>query len=383
MAKRDYYEVLGVGRGAGEQELKKAYRRMAQKYHPDRNPGNAAAEARFKEAKEAYEVLGDPQKRGMYDRFGHDGVAAACAGGGFGEQGFSAAANGDFGDIFGDMFSNIFGGGGTRRQSGVRRGADLGYTLELQLEDAATGCSQTIKIPARVKCGVCQGGGAKKGSTPKPCDTCRGMGQVRMQQGPFAVQQTCPACRGRGAVITDPCPACRGSGKVTQNKTLSVKIPAGVDSGDRIRLSGEGEVGEQGGPAGDLYVEISVRAHPIFTRDGGDLYCEVPIGFVTAALGGEMEVPTLGGKVSLKIPAETQSGKLFRVRGKGVRPVRGGGVGDLLCRIHVETPVKLTARQQALLREFEASLGSDSRGHSPKTHSWVAKAKDFFESLGH
>ena len=370
MPKRDYYETLGVGRGVGEHDLKKAYRRMAQKYHPDRNPGDAQAEARFKEVAQAYEVLGNPDKRAAYDRFGHAGVS----GGGPGSPG----GHGDFGDVFDDVFSNIFGGG---RRGGAYRGSDLRYGIELSLEEAAAGGAKAITIPAHVKCGVCGGSGAKKGSSPQTCGTCGGHGEVRMQQGFFSVQQTCPTCRGRGKTITDPCPPCRGSGRVSQNKTLSVKIPPGVDSGDRIRLSGEGEAGAQGGGPGDLYVEISVRPHAIFTRKGGDLYCEVPIGFTTAALGGEMEVPTLNGKVNLKVPAETQSGRLFRVRGKGVRPARGGGQGDLLCRIHVETPVKLTAKQKDLLKTFAAALSEDSRGHSPQTHSWLDKAKRFFEDL--
>jgi len=374
MSKRDYYEVLGVDRGADAATLKKAYRRMAQKYHPDRNPDDDESEHKFKEAKEAYEVLNDPQKRSAYDQFGHAGVDSSMGGG------HGGAGPGGFGDIFGDVFSDIF-GGGRGRQGGVYRGADLRYSMELSLEDAVAGKTVNIKIPARVKCGVCNGSGAKKGTSPKTCTTCHGHGQVRMQQGFFSVQQTCPACHGQGTIISDPCTSCHGSGKVQHTKTLSVKVPPGVDTGDRIRLAGEGEAGEQGGPPGDLYVEIGVKQHPIFTRQDSDLYCEVPISFVTAALGGELEVPTLGGKVSLKIPAETQTGKMFRMRGKGVKPVRGGSTGDLLCRVVVETPVKLTGRQKELLRELEGTLDEGGKGHSPQAHSWLDGVKEFFESL--
>lgn len=374
MSKRDYYEVLGVDRGADAAALKKAYRRMAQKHHPDRNPDDAESEHKFKEAKEAYEVLNNPQKRSAFDQFGHAGVDPSMGGGPGGP------GPGGFGDIFGDVFGDIF-GGGRGRQGGVYRGADLRYSMELNLEEAAAGKTINIKIPARVKCGVCNGSGAKKGSSPKTCNTCNGHGQVRMQQGFFSVQQTCPACHGQGTIITDPCSSCRGSGKVQQTKTLSVKVPPGVDTGDRIRLAGEGETGEKGGPAGDLYVEVSVRQHSIFTRQDSNLHCEVPISFVSAALGGTLEVPTLSGKVSLKIPAETQTGKIFRMRGKGVKPVRGGPVGDLLCRIVVETPVKLTGKQKELLREFEETLDKGGKGHSPQAHSWLDGVKDFFESL--
>jgi len=374
MSKKDYYEVLGVDRGINDRDLKKAYRRMAQKYHPDRNPDDAEAEAKFKEAKEAYEVLSDPQKRGAYDQFGHAGVDPSMGGGG-------GHGPGGFGDIFSDVFSDIFGGGRGGRQGGAYRGADLRYAMELTLEDAVAGTTTNIKIPTQVKCGVCNGSGAKKGTTPKTCETCHGHGQVRMQQGFFSVQQTCPACHGQGKVITDPCGSCHGSGKVSQTKTLSVKVPAGVDNGDRIRLAGEGEAGEQGGPPGDLYVEISVKRHPIFTREDNHLYCEVPISFATVALGGELEVPTLSGKVSLKIPPETQSGKKFRIKGKGVKPVRGGPIGDLYCRVVVETPVKLTSKQKDLLREFDESVHEGGKGHSPQAHSWLDGVKEFFESL--
>jgi molecular chaperone DnaJ len=374
MSKRDYYEVLGVNRGVDDRELKKAYRRMAQKYHPDRNPNDSESEARFKEAKEAYEVLSNPQKRQAYDQFGHAGVDSSMGGG------YGGASPGGFGDIFGDVFSDIF-GGGRARHGGVYRGADLRYSMELSLEEAVAGTTKTIQVPTKVKCGVCNGSGAKKGTSPKTCTTCHGHGQVRMQQGFFSVQQTCPTCHGKGTVISDPCGSCHGTGKVSQTKSLSVKVPPGVDTGDRIRLSGEGEAGEQGGPPGDLYVEISVLKHPIFAREDNNLFCEVPISFATAVLGGELEVPTLSGKVSLKVPEETQSGKTFRLKGKGVKPVRGGPVGDLFCRVAVETPVKLTGKQKELLREFEESLYAGGKSHSPQAHSWLDGVKDFFESL--
>lgn len=371
MSKRDYYEVLGVSRNVSEADLKKAYRRLAMKYHPDRNPGDEQAEARFKEAKEAYEVLADARKRAAYDQFGHAGVDGAGVGGGPGAAGFR--------DIFDEMFGDIFGGGrgGTR----VYRGADLRYDLELSLEEAVFGTSSTIRVPATETCGACSGSGARKGSSPTTCSTCHGSGQVRIQQGFFSIQQTCPHCRGAGHIITDPCPECRGRGRATREKTLSVKVPAGVDNGDRIRLAGEGEPGENGGPPGDLYVQIVVRPHPIFTREENHLYSEVPISFVTAALGGELEVPTLDGRVALKVPPETQTGRLFRMRGKGVRSVRGGPVGDLICRVVVETPVNLTAHQKDLLREFEASLEGKDTEHAPKASSWLDGVKKFFEDM--
>ena len=317
--KEDFYKLLDVERNASDAEIKKSYRSMAMKYHPDRNADNPeAAEAKFKQIKEAYEVLSDPKKRSAYDQFGHAGVDPSMGGrpGGFGgAEGFS--------DIFGDVFGDIFGGGG-RQRSNVQRGSDLRYNLELSLEEAVAGTETKIRIPVLVSCGECNGSGAKKGSSPVICSTCHGHGQVRMQQGFFSVQQTCPTCRGTGKQIKDPCGDCHGQGRVQETKTLSAKIPAGVDTGDRIRLAGEGEAGERGGPAGDLYIEIRVKEHAIFTRDGANLYCEVPISFVTACLGDEIEVPTLNGKVKLTIPAETQTGKSFRLRGKGVKPVRGG-----------------------------------------------------------
>jgi len=373
MAKKDYYEVLGVSRNASEAELKKAYRRAAQKYHPDRNPDNAAAEQSFKEAKEAYEVLSNAQKRAAYDQFGHAGVDPSMGGGagaGFGGGGAS------FSDIFGDVFGDIFGGGRGGGQR-VYRGADLRYNLELSLEDAVRGTTVKIRVPTFTTCKTCDGSGARKGTRPSTCTTCGGHGQVRMQQGFFSVQQTCPRCNGTGTIISDPCDDCHGQGRVKEQKTLSVKVPAGVDTGDRIRLANEGEAGENGGPPGDLYVQIQVKDHPIFKRDDANLYSEVPIGFVTAALGGELEVPTLDGRVVLKVPPETQTGKLFRIRAKGVQPVRGGPVGDLLCRVVVETPVKLNSQQKDLLRQFDDSLKGNGK-HSPQHHSWLDSVKKFF-----
>src|SRR5574343_1968656 len=337
MAKEDFYKLLEVDRNASEAEIKKSYRRMAMKFHPDRNKDNPEeAEKKFKLIKEAYEILSDPKKRSAYDQFGHAGVDPSMGGG---RGGFGGAES--FSDVFGDVFGDIFGGvgGGRQQRSNVQRGADLRYNLELTLEEAVGGTEAVVKVPVLVACGECNGSGAKKGSSPVTCNTCHGHGQVRMQQGFFSVQQTCPTCRGTGKQIKDPCPKCYGQGRVQDTKTLSAKIPAGVDTGDRIRLAGEGEAGLNGGPSGDLYVQVQVKDHAIFTRDGANLYCEVPISFPTACLGGELEVPTLDGKVKLKIPAETQTGKLFRLRGKGVKPVRGGSVGDLLCRVQIETPV--------------------------------------------
>ncbi len=376
MSKRDYYEVLGVERGASEADLKKAYRRLAMKHHPDRNPGDKESEDKFKEANEAYEVLSDSSKRAAYDQYGHAGVDPSMGGGG---AGFGGA---NFSDIFGDVFSDFFGGGGGRSGSrgGAQRGSDLRYTLELNLEEAVRGTTVSIRVPTLVNCKPCDGSGAKKGSAPVTCPTCGGIGQVRMQQGFFSVQQTCPRCHGQGKIISDPCDSCRGEGRVEEYKTLSVKVPAGVDTGDRIRLSGEGEAGTHGGPTGDLYVVINVREHDIFQRDGKHLYCEVPISFTEAALGGELEVPTLDGRVKLKIPEGTQTGKQFRLRGKGVAPVRGGGAGDLMCRVAVETPVNLSRRQRELLEEFRGTLEGDS-SHSPKASGWFEGMKRFFGDL--
>jgi len=372
MAKRDYYEILGVAKGVSEADLKKAYRRVAMKYHPDRNPDDKDAEEKFKEASEAYEVLSDENKRAAYDQYGHAGLEGAGGmGGGFSGGGFS--------DIFGDVFGDIFGGGGGRR-GGPARGSDLRYTLELSLEDAVKGTSVKIKVPTLVSCKTCDGSGAKSGTKPATCTTCGGHGQVRMQQGFFSVQQTCPTCRGKGKIITDPCKDCHGHGRVEETKTLNVKVPPGVDNGDRIRLAGEGEAGAEGGPSGDLYVQISVKEHEFFQRDGKNLYCEVPIGLVEACLGGEIEVPTLDGRVKLKIPEETQTGKLFRLRGKGVAPVRGGAAGDLLCRVIVETPVNLTSKQKDLLRQLQEDMTGSST-HSPKQSSWFEGMKNFFGDM--
>ncbi len=367
MAKRDYYEILGVDKNISEKDLKKAYRRVAMKFHPDRNPDDKEAEEKFKEASEAYEILSDSQKRAAYDQYGHDGVNPQMGGG--------AGGFGNFSDIFGDVFGDIFGGaggGGSRQQ----RGSDLQYTLQVTLEQAVKGTTAKIKVPTLVGCKTCSGSGAKSGSKPVACTTCGGVGQVRMQQGFFSVQQTCPSCRGQGTTIKDPCGTCRGQGRVEETKTLSVKVPAGVDSGDRIRLSGEGEAAPQGGVTGDLYVQIAVKEHDIFERDGANLYCEVPINFADAVLGGEIEVPTLDGRVKLKVPAETQTGKMFRLRGKGVTPVRGNAKGDLMCKIVIETPVNLSGKQKDILRDFQTSL--EGKKHSPRQNTWFEGMKDFF-----
>lgn len=370
MAKRDYYEILGVSRNATEDELKKAYRKLAMKYHPDRNPGDHAAEEKFKEAKEAYEVLADQRKRAAYDQYGHAGVDQSA---GFGGGGFNFSdVFGDIGDLFGDIFGGRAGGG---RRSQAQRGADLRYNLELSLEQAVHGATVEIRIPTLAGCEECHGSGARKGTKPVTCTTCDGAGQVRIQQGFFTIQQTCPTCHGEGRMNADPCPKCRGQGRVQHSKTLSVKVPAGVDNGDRIRLSGEGEAGMHGAPAGDLYVQVALKQHSIFTREGSHLYCEVPVSFTTAVLGGDIEVPTLTGQVKLHIPAETQSGKVLRLRGKGIPGLRGGGAGDLFCRVMVETPVNLSRKQKELLQEFETSLGND---HTPKSRSWLASVKEFF-----
>lgn len=371
MSKRDYYEILGVEKSISGKDLKKAYRRVAMKFHPDRNPDDKDAEEKFKEASEAYEVLSDSQKRAAYDQYGHDGVNPQMGGGGGG--GFN-----NFSDVFGDVFGDIFGGagGGGRGRGGPQRGSDLQYTLRVDLEQAVKGTTAKIRVPTLVSCKPCKGSGAKSGSKPIQCSTCGGVGQVRMQQGFFSVQQACPNCRGQGSVIKDPCNSCHGQGRIEESKTLSVKVPEGVDTGDRIRLSGEGEAGPAGGPAGDLYVQISVNDHDIFERDGANLYCEVPVDFVDAVLGGDIEVPTLDGRVKLKVPGETQTGKLFRLRGKGVTPVRGGAKGDLMCRVVIETPVNLNKKQKEILSEFKAATKGGK--HSPRQSSWFEGMKDFF-----
>ena len=367
MSKRDYYEVLGINRDASVEEIKKAYRKLAMKFHPDRNPDNPKSEEHFKEAKEAYEILSDTSKRTAYDHNGHAGVDSGTAAAG-GAHGFADS----FGDIFGDIF------GGRAGQSNVYRGADLRYNLEVSLEQAARGTETKIRIPTMESCETCHGSGAKPGTTPITCPTCNGHGQVRMQQGFFSIQQTCPKCHGNGKYVASPCGTCHGSGRVKQHKTLSVKIPAGVDEGDRIRLSGEGEAGVNGGPPGDLYVVMHLLPHSVFQRDHNDLHCEMPISFTTAALGGEIEIPTLDGHAKIKIPAETQSGKIFRLRGKGIKGVRSHAPGDLLCHMIVETPVKLTARQKELLQEMEALNQEDSSRHSPRAKSWMDKVREFF-----
>ena len=372
MAKRDYYDVLGVNRDADEDALKKSYRKLAMKHHPDRNLDDKGAEDRFKEAKEAYEVLSDGQKRAAYDRFGHAGVDQQ--GGGQGGAGFS-----NFSDAFGDIFGDIFGGGGARGgRSNVYRGADLRYNLEITLEQAAHGTDTKIRIPTTDDCVTCHGSGAKPGTQAKTCTTCNGAGQVRVSQGFFSLQQACPNCQGSGRVIADPCVTCHGAGRIKSNKTLSVKIPAGIDNGDRIRHSGGGEPGVNGGPSGDLYVQISIKEHAVFQRDHDDLHCEMPISFATAALGGEIGIPTLDGAAKIKIPAETQSGKVFRIRGKGIKGLRSQGPGDLMCHVALETPVNLTAKQKELLREFEKETREHGDRHNPRAKSWMDRVKEFF-----
>ncbi|PKG85979.1 molecular chaperone DnaJ [Colwellia sp. 75C3] len=375
MSKRDYYETLGVSQDASEKEVKKAYKKLAMKYHPDRTQGDKVKEETFKEVKEAYEILNDDQKRAAYDQYGHAAFEQGGHGGGGGQGGGFGQ---DFGDIFGDIFG---GGGGGRGRQRQQRGSDLRYNVELSLEDAVKGKSLEIKVPTYVSCDPCDGSGAKPGTSAKTCSTCHGHGQVQMRQGLFAVQQTCPTCSGKGKVISDKCTSCRGQGRVEKTKTLSVKIPAGVDTGDRIRLSGEGEAGEHGAGAGDLYVQVNVRDHEIFVRDENHLYCEVPISFVTAALGGDIEVPTLGGKVKLKVPKETQTGKMFRLRGKGVKSVRSSTTGDLMCKVVIETPVNLSGDQADLLRQLEEKMASSSKKHSPKESGFFDGVKKFFDDL--
>lgn len=371
MAKRDYYEVLGVNRDCSEDDLKKSYRKLAMKWHPDRNPDNPKAEEHFKEAKEAYEVLCDAQKRAAYDQFGHAGVDAHSAGG--------AGAGAGFGDIFSDIFGEIFGGGRGGRST-VFRGADLRYNLEITLEQAAHGFDTRIRIPSMAPCESCKGSGARPGTHSATCPTCRGAGQVRVSQGPFSIAQTCPRCHGSGSVIPSPCTVCAGAGRIKVQKTLSVKIPAGVDEGDRVRLSGEGEPGVNGGPSGDLYVQVHIKPHAVFTRDHDDLHCEMPISITTAALGGEISVPTLDGSAKIRVPAETQTGKVFRLRAKGIKGVRSAAAGELFCHVVVETPVSLTERQRQLLREFETLSSEDSARHHPRAKGWFDKVKEFFES---
>jgi molecular chaperone DnaJ len=371
--KRDYYEVLGVNRDVADEDIKKAYRKLAMKHHPDRNPDSKEAEERFKEAKEAYEVLSEPEKRRAYDAYGHAGVSQQMGG-----MGADAAGFGGFAEAFGDIFSDIFGGGQGRGRSSVYRGADLRYNLEITLEQAARGTETKIRIPTMEPCETCHGSGAKPGTHPKTCETCHGAGTVRLSQGFFSIQQTCPTCHGSGKMVSDPCPTCRGAGRLKKHKTLAVKIPAGVDEGDRIRLSGEGEAGVNGGPPGDLYVVMHLKPHGVFQRDGDDLHCEMPVSFTLAALGGEIEIPTLDGSAKIKVPAETQTGQVFRLRGKGIKGVRASYPGDLLCEVVIETPVRLTDRQKELLRELEDINHKDGSRHNPRARSFMEKVREFF-----
>ena len=374
--KRDFYDILGVARNATDDEIKKADRKLAMKYHPDRNPDSKEAEGKFKEAKEAYEMLSDPQKRAAYDQYGHAGVDPNMGGFGGGGQGF-----GGFSDAFGDIFGDIFGGGGTRGGRGgpqVYRGADLRYSMEITLEEAAHGHETQIRVPSWSNCDSCGGDGAEPGSKVETCTTCHGAGQVRVAQGFFSMQQTCPRCSGSGKYIPKPCKKCHGAGKIKSQKTLEVKIPAGIDDGMRIRSSGNGEPGVNGGPSGDLYVEVHIKEHPVFQREGEDLHCEMPISFIDAALGGEIEVPTLSGKASFDVPEGTQSGRVFRLRSKGIKSLRTALPGDLYIHVQVETPVKLNETQKDLLRKFDESLKSGGSKHSPQQKGWLDRVKDFF-----
>ena len=377
MAKRDFYEILGVAKTASDDDIKKAYRKLAMKYHPDRNQGEAAkaAEEKFKEAKEAYEMLSDPQKRAAYDQYGHAGVDPNMRGGPGGAEGF-----GGFGDAFGDIFGDIFGGqrGGQRGGRQVYRGNDLSYAMEITLEEAAAGKDSQIRIPSGDECDTCHGSGAKPGTSAKTCNTCQGSGAVQMRQGFFSVQQTCPHCHGSGKIIPEPCTSCHGQGKIKKNKTLEIKIPAGIDDGMRIRSAGNGEPGRNGGPAGDLFIEIRVKRHELFERDGDDLHCKVPVSVTTAALGGEIEVPTLAGKAAIDIPEGTQHGKQFRLRGKGIKGVRSSYPGDLYVHVDVETPVKLTEHQRKLLKELDESFKKGGHKHSPNDKGWFDKFTEFF-----
>jgi molecular chaperone DnaJ len=376
MAKRDYYETLGVAKNSSEEDIKKAYRKLAMKFHPDRNQGEGGkkAEEQFKEAKEAYEMLSDPQKRAAYDQFGHAGVEQGMGRGGPGAEGY-----GGFADAFGDIFGDIFGQAGGKRGQQVYRGSDLSYAMEITLEEAANGKDSQIRIPSWNDCETCKGSGAKPGTSPKTCTTCNGSGQVHMRQGFFSIQQTCPQCRGGGKIIPDPCVTCQGAGRIKTNKTLEVKIPAGINEGMRIRSAGNGEPGTNGGPPGDLYIEIRIKQHEIFERDGDDLHCTVPVGIATASLGGSIEVPTLGGKAEIELPEGTQHGKTFRLRGKGVKGVRSSYPGDLYCHVSVETPIKLTEHQRKLLRELDESFKKSGDRHSPNAKSWADRVKGLFK----
>ena len=377
MSKSDYYKTLGIEKNSSEQEIKKAYRKKAMKYHPDRNPDDKNSESKFKEAKEAYEVLSDPQKRNTYDQFGHAGINSQGGMGGGSNSGDS------INDIFGDMFGDIFGGRrGDNQQNQSQRGSDLRYELTLNLEQAVFGDKVNIDIPSLSTCEPCKGSGAKPGTSPTTCQQCDGRGNVRVQQGFFTLQQTCPQCRGAGQTINDPCQSCSGQGRIQKQRTISIKIPAGVDQNDRVRLSNEGEAGIKGGPSGDLFVDINIREHQIFQREGSNLFCEVPTRFSTAVLGGVLKVPTIDGAVNLTIPEETQSGKVFRLRGKGIKSYRDRSIGDLYCTVQIETPVSLNKKQKKLLEEFEHSLNSSSKEHRPNRHDWKASVKSFFDNLG-
>ena len=376
--KRDFYDILGVARNATDEEIKKSYRKLAMKYHPDRNPDSKEAEDKFKEAKEAYEMLSDPQKRAAYDQYGHAGVDPNMGGMG-GGQGF-----GGFSDAFGDIFGDIFGGGaaagarGGRGGPQVYRGADLRYSMEISLEEAAHGHETQIRVPSWSSCESCGGEGAEPGTKVETCGTCHGAGQVRVSQGFFSMQQTCPRCNGSGKHIPKPCKKCHGAGKTKSQKTLEVKIPAGIDDGMRIRSAGNGEPGVNGGPSGDLYVEVHVKEHSVFERDGDDLHCQMPISFIDAALGGEIQVPTLSGKASFDVPEGTQSGKTFRLRSKGIRSLRTSLPGDLYIHVQVETPVKLNQEQKDILKQLDESLKLGGAKHNPQQKGWVDRVKDFF-----
>ncbi len=380
MAKRDYYETIGVSKGASAAEIKKAFRKKAMELHPDRNQDNPNAEAQFKEVNEAYEVLKDEQKKAAYDRFGH----AAFENGGGGAGGFRGGhAHGDFSSAFSDVFDDLFGdfmGGGTRaRGQRASRGSDLRYNLTITLEEAYEGKQATISVPGSVACDTCNGSGAEGGAEPATCPTCSGQGKVRAQQGFFTVERTCPTCGGKGQIIKNPCGACAGAGRLRKDRTLNVNIPAGVETGTRIRLAGEGEAGLRGGPAGDLYIFIEVADHQIFERDGQNLFCRIPVSMTTAALGGEIEAPTLdGGRTRVKVPVGVQSGKQLRLRSKGMPALRGAGSGDLYIELHVETPVNLTSRQKELLAEFE-ELGS--KNNNPESHDFFSKVKSFWDGM--
>ncbi|MBQ0803300.1 MULTISPECIES: molecular chaperone DnaJ [unclassified Sulfitobacter] len=383
MAKRDYYEILGVAKGASADEIKKGYRTKAKELHPDRNADNPKAEAQFKEANEAYEVLKNADKKAAYDRYGHAAFEGGMGGGGQRPGGFGGGGQGDFSSAFSDVFDDLFGdfmgqrgaGGGGRRAA---RGADLRYNLGISLEDAFTGLQKSINVPTSVACDSCSGTGAEGGAEPTTCPTCSGMGKVRAQQGFFTVERTCPTCSGMGQIVKNPCKSCRGAGRLEKERALSVNIPAGVETGTRIRLAGEGEAGMRGGPSGDLYIFIEVQDHELFERDGPNLFCRVPVSMSTAALGGSIEVPTIdGGRGRVQIPSGSQSGRQMRLRGKGMPPLRGGGTGDMIIELAVETPVNLTSRQKELLQEFE----KESENNNPESSSFFSSVKSFWDSM--